>query len=135
MLKVAFSKTLNKNVVFWKYTNFTLNQYNGQVVSRTLACLFLFLLDKVQYFVLAKFSSYSLLLFPNKKTEDNWELKFFRVSEFTLIEFKNNTTHCFYSMKYWRNWWHQYTTFLFSIELNTEEANWNAKGKCPHYPL
>ena len=32
---------------------------------------------------------------------------FSRLGDFIPIEFKNNA-HCYYSIKYWRNWWHKY---------------------------
>ena len=35
----------------------------------------------------------------------NMDILFSRVGEFTLIELKIKS-HCFYAIKYWRNWWH-----------------------------
>ena len=43
----------------------------------------------------------------------NMDILFSREGEFTLIEFKINS-HCFYGLKYRRNWWHVFRTHLLS---------------------
>ena len=43
----------------------------------------------------------------------NMDILFSRVGKFSLIEFKINS-HCFYGLKYRRNWWHIFQTHLLS---------------------